>query len=164
MEVSRETWSFDGLISNQVHIARNTRHKLYRIDRLFQLWVIIWWRSSWGCDLVLWYGFEPPTSSSVSFNPLRSISWRERPQSQHYCMPPSAWWGFTDAAERSRLHVERLLAGLRHEGYLPEDFPSFVELALFFWCRPLQVNQFQPRPCPTTLSNRQEAIRTQSMP
>src|SRR6218665_1985253 len=38
-----------------------------------------------------------------------------------------AWWGFTDADDRSCL--ERLLAGLRCGGYLPEDFPSFVELA-----------------------------------
>ena len=37
-----------------------------------------------------------------------------------------AWWGFTDAADRSRL--ERLLAGLRRWGYLPEEFPFFVEL------------------------------------
>src|SRR6218665_1834222 len=38
-----------------------------------------------------------------------------------------AWWALTDAAGRIRL--ERLLAGLRREGYLPEDFPSYVELA-----------------------------------
>src|SRR6218665_2597384 len=38
-----------------------------------------------------------------------------------------AWWGFTDAAERTRLN--RLLASLRRAGYLPVDFPSFEELA-----------------------------------
>src|SRR6218665_1663956 len=39
----------------------------------------------------------------------------------------SDWWGFTNAAERSRL--DRLLSSLRRGGYLPEDFPSFVELS-----------------------------------
>src|SRR6218665_2576909 len=38
-----------------------------------------------------------------------------------------AWWGFTDAAERTRLN--RLLASLSRSGYLPVDFPSFEELA-----------------------------------
>src|SRR6218665_1301082 len=38
-----------------------------------------------------------------------------------------AWWGFTDAAERTPLN--RQLASLRRAGYLPVDFPSFEELA-----------------------------------
>src|SRR6218665_479351 len=38
-----------------------------------------------------------------------------------------AWWGFTDAAERTRLN--RLMASLRRAGNLPVDFPSLEELA-----------------------------------
>src|SRR6218665_3100335 len=38
-----------------------------------------------------------------------------------------AWWGFTDALERSRLDL--LIAGLMRAGYLPTDFPTFEELA-----------------------------------
>src|SRR6218665_888159 len=38
-----------------------------------------------------------------------------------------AWWGFTDASERSRLN--RLIVGFRGGGYLPTDFPTFEELA-----------------------------------
>src|SRR6218665_2182727 len=39
----------------------------------------------------------------------------------------AAWWGFNDAAEKTRL--TRLLASLSRAGYLPVDFPSFEELA-----------------------------------
>src|SRR6218665_939614 len=38
-----------------------------------------------------------------------------------------AWWGFTDASERSRLN--RLIAGLMRAGFLPTNFPTFEELA-----------------------------------
>src|SRR6218665_2427489 len=38
-----------------------------------------------------------------------------------------AWWGFTSAEERPRL--ERLIARLRRGGYLPQDVPTFEELA-----------------------------------
>src|SRR6218665_3909635 len=43
-----------------------------------------------------------------------------------YAFP--AWWGFTSAADRSKL--ERLLARLRRAGYLPADHPSFENLAM----------------------------------
>src|SRR6218665_1013815 len=39
-----------------------------------------------------------------------------------------AWWGYTSAAERSRL--ERLVANLRGGGYLPVAHPSFEDLAM----------------------------------
>src|SRR6218665_3792834 len=39
-----------------------------------------------------------------------------------------AWWGFTSAAERSNL--ERLVARIRRDGYLPADHPSFENLAM----------------------------------
>jgi len=38
-----------------------------------------------------------------------------------------AWWGFTNASERSRLN--RLIAALKRAGFLPTDFPTFDELA-----------------------------------
>src|SRR6218665_2842907 len=43
-------------------------------------------------------------------------------------MRPPAWWGFTSAADRSKL--ERLVARLRRGGYLPADRPSFENLAM----------------------------------
>src|SRR6218665_2381894 len=38
-----------------------------------------------------------------------------------------AWWGFTSAEKR--VWLERLLARRRRGGYLPQDFPTFEELA-----------------------------------
>src|SRR6218665_1882603 len=60
------------------------------------------------------HGLQPTEIPSGSENDLSGLT--------TVCL--LAWWGFTDAVVRSRLE-----AGLRHMGYLPEDFPCFIELA-----------------------------------
>src|SRR6218665_3800972 len=44
-----------------------------------------------------------------------------------------AWWGF--AGEGDRLRLERLIARMRREGYLPSDFPDIASLAEEAGCR-----------------------------
>src|SRR6218665_3651097 len=69
--------------------------------------------------------FALRTLRSHGLQPIHLVTRMTTVASLLYASP--AWWALTDAAGRIRL--ERLLAGLRREGYLPEDFPSFVELA-----------------------------------
>src|SRR6218665_2430772 len=60
-------------------------------------------------------------------SPPGSSIWLRELQVSSLMYASPAWWGFTDASERSRLN--RLIAGLIRAGLLPTDFPTFEELA-----------------------------------
>src|SRR6218665_109942 len=57
---------------------------------------------------------------------LRLVAKMTTISSLMYAFP--AWCGYTSAANRSKL--ERLVARLRHSGYLPANHPSFENLAM----------------------------------
>src|SRR6218665_1201162 len=106
-----------------------------RVYALRVLGVILTPRLAMGAHLDRVLHVATCASSRFAFRTLRSHGLR--PGELHvvtrattvssfmYAFP--AWWGFTDASERSPLN--RLIAGLMRAGYLPTDFPTFEELA-----------------------------------
>src|SRR6218665_1900073 len=64
-------------------------------------------------------------SHSLQVSQLHLVARSTTVASLLYASP--AWWGFTSAEERARM--ERLIARLVRGGYLPQDFPTFEELA-----------------------------------
>jgi len=104
-----------------------------RVDALRVLEVILTLRLAMGAhlDRVLatcassWFALRTLRSHGLRPGKLHVVTRATTVSSLMYASP--AWWGFTDASERSRLN--RLIAGLMQAGYLPTDFPTFEELA-----------------------------------
>ena len=68
---------------------------------------------------------RPLRSHGLQASQLHLVARATTVASLLYASP--AWWVFTSAEERARL--ERLIARLKCSGYLPQDFPTFEELA-----------------------------------